>query len=211
MQAREEFFQNFEKARLELVAENTNLAVAALTENAQDRAKIALVRESADGRREVFSFFEIENLSNKIANVLAALDVSVGDRIFTLLSRTPELYATIPAVLKIGAAIAVLFPDFGPKAIRRRLEDSGATVLITDQANLEKVRHVCGVLRRDFTASGKLAQEIAAHVRAQLSPLATPREIEFCADLPKTRSGKIQRNQLRRKGNFDKEKVFLIE
>ncbi len=51
----------------------------------------------------------------------------------------------------------------------------------------------------------------AAHVRAQLSPLATPREIEFCADLPKTRSGKIHRDQLRRKREIDKEKVFVIE
>ncbi len=102
-----------------LKSESSPTKPAALTENAQDRAKIALVWESADGRREVFSFFEIEQLSNKIANVLAALDVNVGDRVFTLLSRTPELYATIPAVLKIGAAIAVLFPDFGPEAIRQ--------------------------------------------------------------------------------------------
>ncbi|MCA1625899.1 MAG: hypothetical protein LC768_15200 [Acidobacteria bacterium] len=67
------------------------------------------------------------------------------------------------------------------------------------------------VLKKDFTASRKLAEEIAAHVRAQLSPLATPREIEFCADLPKTRSGKIQRHLLRRRENFDKEEVFIIE
>jgi len=236
MQARKQSSEtNNDRHRLEIVAPSANLAHSALTVNAQDRSKIALVWESADGRREVFSFFEIENLSNKIANVLAALGASVGDRVFTLLNRTPELYATIPAVLKIGAAIAVLFPDFGPEAIRQRIEDSGtceaqrigpfevenallshpaiaesAAVGMADAVTTEHVKAFI-VLRRDFTASGKLAQEIAAHVRAQLSPLATPREIEFCTDLPKTRSGKIQRNQLRRKGNFDKEKVFTIE
>ena len=96
---------------------NANLAYSALTQNARDRSKIALVWESASGGREVYSFFEIEKLSNKIANVLAGLETNFGDRVFTLLNRTPELYATIPAVLKIGAAVAVLFPDFGPESI----------------------------------------------------------------------------------------------
>jgi acetyl-CoA synthetase len=85
-----------------------------------------------------------------------------------------------------------------------------AAVGAKDEMTTEHVKAFV-VLRKDFTASRKLAQEIAAHVRAQLSPLATPREIEFCADLPKTRSGKIQRNQLRRKGNFDNDKIFIIE
>ncbi|MDQ3041916.1 MAG: AMP-binding protein, partial [Acidobacteriota bacterium] len=85
-----------------------------------------------------------------------------------------------------------------------------AAVGAKDEMTTEHVKAFV-ILRKDFTASRKLAQEIAAHVRSQLSPLATPREIEFCADLPKTRSGKIQRNQLRRRENFDNDKVFMIE
>lgn len=53
------------------------------------------------------------------------------------------------------------------------------------------------LLRKDFAPSRQLAEEIAVHVRAQLSPLATPREIEFCDSLPKTLSGKIMRRLLR--------------
>lgn len=85
-----------------------------------------------------------------------------------------------------------------------------AAVGAKDEITTEHVKAFV-VLRKDFKASRKLAQEIAAHVRAQLSPLTTPREIEFCAELPKTRNGKIQRNQLRHKDYFDKEKVFVIE
>jgi len=147
MQSRKKISElNTNERRLKLVAPAANLAYSALGENARDRSKIALVWESAGGRREVFSFFEIENLSNRIANVLTNLETNFGDRVFTLLNRTPELYAAIPAVLKIGAAVAVLFPDFGPEAIRQRLEDSGAKILITDAANLEKVRAVCDLL-----------------------------------------------------------------
>jgi acyl-coenzyme A synthetase/AMP-(fatty) acid ligase len=75
MQAREEIFAKQVKdtaRRLESVPSNVNLAYSALTLNAHDRSKIALVWESESGRREVFSFFEIEQLSNRIANVFAA-------------------------------------------------------------------------------------------------------------------------------------------
>jgi acyl-coenzyme A synthetase/AMP-(fatty) acid ligase len=85
-----------------------------------------------------------------------------------------------------------------------------AAVGMADAVTTEHVKAFV-VLRRDFTPSRKLAQEIAAHVRAQLSPLATPREIEFCSDLPKTRSGKIRRDQLRRRKVLDSKKVFIIE
>jgi acyl-coenzyme A synthetase/AMP-(fatty) acid ligase len=85
-----------------------------------------------------------------------------------------------------------------------------AAVGAKDEMTTEHVKAFV-VLKKNFTASRKLAGEIAAHVRAQLSPLATPREIEFCAELPKTRSGKIQRHLLRRKENLDKKKVFIVE
>lgn len=125
---------------------HNNLAAAALWENALDRSKIALVWEANSGRREVFTFFEINKLSNRIANILKDLGTKRGDRIFTLLNRIPALYASIPAVLKTGAAVGILFPDFGTEAIRQRLEDAGAKILIADSANLDKIRHVCEFL-----------------------------------------------------------------
>jgi acetyl-CoA synthetase len=104
------------------------------------------VWEGASGRSEVFTFFEIDKLSNRIANVLKDLGTQKGDRVFTLLGRMPELYAAIPAILKTGAAVGILFSDFGAEAIRQRLEDAGAKVLITDEENLGKIRHVCDSL-----------------------------------------------------------------
>ncbi len=123
-----------------------NLAAAALCSHAKDRSKIALVWESVGGQRESLTFFEIERLSNRIANGLQTLGVRREERVFTLLNRTPELYAIIPAVIKLGAAAGVLFPDYGSEAIRQRLKDAGAKVLIVNQANLEKVVAICSQL-----------------------------------------------------------------
>jgi acetyl-CoA synthetase len=53
------------------------------------------------------------------------------------------------------------------------------------------------VLRSGYTQSDALANELVAHVRHELGPIATPSAIRFTAKLPKTRSGKIMRRLLK--------------
>jgi acetyl-CoA synthetase len=52
-------------------------------------------------------------------------------------------------------------------------------------------------LRAGFEPSDALKREIIAHARRKLGPAVAPREIEFIAALPKTRSGKIMRRLLK--------------
>jgi benzoate-CoA ligase len=53
------------------------------------------------------------------------------------------------------------------------------------------------VLKSGFAATPHLAAELQQHVRAQLAHYKYPRWIEFCAELPKTATGKVQRFKLR--------------
>ncbi len=53
------------------------------------------------------------------------------------------------------------------------------------------------VLRPGHEASDKLARELQEHCKRVTAPYKYPREIEFIAELPKTRSGKIRRVELR--------------
>src|SRR5262249_28099953 len=53
------------------------------------------------------------------------------------------------------------------------------------------------VLRSGFDPSNELAGELQEHCRDVTAPYKYPREIEFVDDLPKTRSGKIRRVELR--------------
>jgi acetyl-CoA synthetase len=46
-------------------------------------------------------------------------------------------------------------------------------------------------------ADEALRRDLLAHARRRLGPAVAPREIAFCTDLPKTRSGKIMRRLLR--------------
>jgi benzoate-CoA ligase len=53
------------------------------------------------------------------------------------------------------------------------------------------------VLQQGLVGSAELAKEIREHVRTRLAPYKCPRELRFCAELPKTATGKVQRFRLR--------------
>ncbi|MDR1836673.1 MAG: AMP-binding protein [Treponema sp.] len=55
------------------------------------------------------------------------------------------------------------------------------------------------VLARGFTASDELIRELQNHVKRVTAPYKYPRLVEFAPELPKTVSGKIQRNLIRKK------------
>ena len=55
------------------------------------------------------------------------------------------------------------------------------------------------VLAKGFTACEELTRELQNHVKRVTAPYKYPRIVEFVTDLPKTASGKIQRNIIRKK------------
>ncbi len=55
----------------------------------------------------------------------------------------------------------------------------------------------CFVTLKQNTGTQALKDELKAHVRKQIGPIATPDEIRFAVAVPKTRSGKIMRRLLR--------------
>ncbi len=108
--------------------------------------KIAMYFEGARGETAKFTFQEMSALTNQFANALRSLEVKKGDRVFIFLNRVPELWIALLGTLKLGAIAGPLFSAFGPDAIRDRLKDSGATVLVTDSILKERVYDVIGDL-----------------------------------------------------------------
>jgi acetyl-CoA synthetase len=112
----------------------------------QRRTKPAILWEGKGGERETYTFEDIAKLSNKWRNVLASLGVKKGDRVFVFLDRIPELYAAVFGTLKAGCVIGPLFSAFGPDAVRDRLENSGAVLLLTSPDLWEKIESIRGEL-----------------------------------------------------------------
>ena len=60
------------------------------------------------------------------------------------------------------------------------------------------------VPKEGFAQSDGLREEVVAHIRSTLGPIATPDEIYFVSQLTKTRSGKIMRRLLKSIASGDK-------
>jgi acetyl-CoA synthetase len=84
------------------------------------------------------TYRELAALSNRFANVLAALGVTKGERVFVLAPRMPELYVAALGTWKAGAVFCPLFSAFGPEPIRTRLTLGGARVLVTTTVLYER-------------------------------------------------------------------------
>ncbi|MDC3417752.1 acetate--CoA ligase [Aquibacillus salsiterrae] len=107
-------------------------------ENPAKKDKVALIYSAPD-REEKLTFEDLKKASNKFANILKDHGVEKGDRIFMFMPRSPEFYASFFGVLKVGAIAGPLFEAFMEQAVRDRLEDSEASMLITTPELLGRV------------------------------------------------------------------------
>ena len=106
------------------------------------RNKVAMIWEGKNGEQETYTFEQFTKEANRVANGLKSLGVEKGDRVFMFIDRIPECYFTAFGTLKLGAVIGPLFCAFGPDAVKDRLENSGAKVLVTSPALWEKIKAI---------------------------------------------------------------------
>ena len=105
---------------------------------------VALHHSDASGRRVTLTFADLYDLSARSAGALADMGVSAGDRVATLLPKSPELMAATVGLWRLGAAHVPLFTAFGPEAVRYRVVDSGARVVVTDSVQRDKLGGLAG-------------------------------------------------------------------
>ncbi|MFB4210631.1 acetate--CoA ligase [Shouchella sp. JSM 1781072] len=117
-----------------------NLAYEAIDRHAENGKADQIALYYSDARRdESYTFKELKAYSNKAANVLKEAGVKKGDRVFIFMPRSPELYFALLGAVKLGAIVGPLFEAFMEGAVKDRLEDSGAKVLVTTPTLLERV------------------------------------------------------------------------
>ncbi len=83
------------------------------------------------GATRDLSYDEVLKGASKFANILAAQGIGRGDRLFSMMGRTPELYFAALGTLRAGAVFTPLFSAFGPEPVRTRMEIGEASALIT--------------------------------------------------------------------------------
>ncbi|MBO8181729.1 MAG: acetate--CoA ligase [Archaeoglobus sp.] len=95
------------------------------------RNKVAYIWEGEEGLERKITYGELYWEVNRLANALKELGIRKGDRVAIYLPMLPELPIAMLACAKIGAMHADVFSGFSPMALRDRINDSEAKLLIT--------------------------------------------------------------------------------
>ena len=95
------------------------------------RNQPAIVWEGEPGDRRTLTYAELFRDVSKFANVLRSLGVRKGDRVAIYMPLVPELAVAMLACARIGAVHNVVFGGFSAEALRDRINDAKARLLIT--------------------------------------------------------------------------------
>ena len=93
--------------------------------------KAAIIWEGEPGDKRVLTYGQLHREVCRFANVLEKKGVKSGDRVLIYMPMIPEAAIAMLACARIGAVHNVVFGGFASEAIVDRLEDSGATTVIT--------------------------------------------------------------------------------
>jgi len=93
--------------------------------------RVALLFEGEPGDRREVTYADLLRDVSKAANALTALGVGTGDRVAIYLPLIPEAVVAMLACARIGAVHSVVFGGFSAEALRSRIADAAATLVIT--------------------------------------------------------------------------------
>ncbi len=93
--------------------------------------RVAIHFEGEPGDTETITYADLYERVCRAANALADLGVRAGDRIAIYLPMIPEAVVAMLACARLGAAHSVVFGGFSAEALRSRIADAGAKVVIT--------------------------------------------------------------------------------
>ncbi|MGE3537229.1 MAG: acetate--CoA ligase [Candidatus Tectimicrobiota bacterium] len=93
--------------------------------------RAALIWEGEPGDSRVLTYQMLHREVCKFANVLKHLGIQSGDRVAIYLPMIPELPIAMLACARLGAIHSVVFGGFSAEALRDRINDSSAKLVIT--------------------------------------------------------------------------------
>ena len=100
--------------------------------------KAALIWEGEPGDSRTLTYQDLLRETSKCANALKALGVTPGDRVAIYMPLIPETVIAMLACARVGAMHCVVFGGFSSEALADRINDCGASVVITADGGYRK-------------------------------------------------------------------------
>ena len=98
--------------------------------HSERRNKAAIVWLGEDGDERTYTYSRLYREVNRFANALRGLGVRKGDRVVLYMPLTPEGIVAMLACARIGAIHSVVYAGMGTQALRTRIVDAGARVVV---------------------------------------------------------------------------------
>ena len=109
-----------------------NISYNSIDRHLADKAnKTAIIYEKDDGSSENITYQELYERVCRFANGLKSLGVQKGDRVVIYMPMVPDAVVAVQACARIGAIHSVVFGGFSSGAVKDRVQDAAAKVIIT--------------------------------------------------------------------------------
>ena len=102
--------------------------------------RVAIHWEGEPGDTRTITYADLHRDVQRAANMLLDLGVRAGDVVALYLPMVPETIVAMLACARIGAVHSVIFGGFSPDAIRQRIDDADAKLVITANGSNRKGR-----------------------------------------------------------------------
>ncbi|HUQ94709.1 MAG TPA: acetate--CoA ligase [Bryobacteraceae bacterium] len=104
--------------------------------------KIAILWEGEPGDQRMISYQELHRLVCRFANVLKGRGLKTGDRAILYMPMVPELPIAMLACARLGITHSVVFGGFSAEALKPRIQDLEARVVITADGGWRRGKEV---------------------------------------------------------------------
>jgi len=100
--------------------------------------KAAIIWEGDNGEKRIITYLELYREVNRFANLLKSLGIKKGDRVVIYMPMIPEAAFAMLACARIGAIHSVVFGGFSAEALKDRILDANAKLVITADGGFRK-------------------------------------------------------------------------
>jgi acetyl-CoA synthetase len=164
------------------VGARTNITLNALDRhaNSDHRNRLAFIWLAEDGTERKITYAELYRLTCRFANGLKSIGVKKGDRVIIYMPLTIEGVVSMLACARIGAIHSVVYAGLGHAALRDRITDAEARVIICADVGYRRGKPVdLKTIIDQAIDDVEFVEKVVVFSRQGSFQQQSPREVDF--------------------------------